>query len=114
MARYFFNVRHKSGPEGVADDPDGDEITDAGSVREHALTVVRDLIARTRLDGIANWFDCAFEITDERGHAVMTVPFKDTVPEEDEPEPARRWHCCTPTSPSRGKGLHDGYTDRRR
>lgn len=82
--RYFFNIRHKPGADGIAVDPDGDEIAEAGQVREHALTVARDLIARTRLESIANWFDCAFEITDEQGGAVMTVPFTDTVNSEDE------------------------------
>ena len=87
MARYFFNIRHKPGPDGVADDIDGDEIADIAQVREHALGVARDLIARTRLDSIANWFDCAFEITDEQGHPVMTVPFTDIVPDEKDDAP---------------------------
>ena len=89
MARYFFNVRHKPGPEGLADDPDGDEIAEPGMVREHARAMARDLIARTRLDSISNWFACVFEVTDEQGHAVTTVPFTDTVPDtgdEDELE----------------------------
>ena len=83
MARYFLNVRHKPGPDGVADDVDGDEIADVGQVRAHALIVARDLIARTRLYSVANWFDCAFEITDEQGRPVMTVPFTDAVPDDD-------------------------------
>ena len=82
MARYFLNVRHKPGPDGLALDPDGDEIADIALVREHALTTARDLIARTRLDSIPNWFDCTFEIIDEVGRLVLTVPFTETVPEE--------------------------------
>lgn len=82
--RYFFNVRHKPGSDGLAIDPDGDEIAEAEHVREHALTMARDLITRTQLDSIANWFDCAFEITDGLGHAIMTVPFTETVHDEDE------------------------------
>jgi hypothetical protein len=30
-----------------------------------------------------NWFVCSFEITDEQGEHVLTVPFTDTVPEEE-------------------------------
>ena len=82
--RYFFNVRYKPGPNGVTSDPDGDEIADVSLVREHALTVARDLIARAHLDSITNWFDCAFEITDDQGRAVMTVPFTDTVSHVDD------------------------------
>ena len=83
MARYFLNVRHKPRPDGVALDPDGEEIGEVGAVRERALSAARDLIARTRLDSIANWFDCSFEITDEAGRPVMLVPFTDTVPEDE-------------------------------
>lgn len=82
VARYFFNVRHKPGLDGLAVDPDGDEITDVGQIREHALTMARDLIARTRLDCISNWFDCVFEVTDKQGRAVATVPFTEAVSEE--------------------------------
>ena len=82
MARYFLNVRHKPGPDGLAVDPDGDEIADVALVREHALKTARDLIARTRLDSISNWFDCTFEITDEAGQFSLTVPFTDVVPDE--------------------------------
>ncbi|TNC05407.1 hypothetical protein FF100_35760 [Methylobacterium terricola] len=84
MARYFFNVRQHPGPEGLAHDLEGDELQDSAKAREHALTVARDLIARTRLDSVRDWFDCSFEITDQEGQPVMTVPFGDTV--LDEPE----------------------------
>ncbi|TNC07626.1 hypothetical protein FF100_31580 [Methylobacterium terricola] len=82
MARYFFHLRHEPGSEGLAEDFEGDELPDATAAREHALMVARDLITRTRLDSVRNWFDCSFEITDEQGHSVMTVPFTDTVPEQ--------------------------------
>ncbi|TNC08755.1 hypothetical protein FF100_28350 [Methylobacterium terricola] len=82
MARYFFNVRHHPGLEGLARDPEGDELPDGAAAREHALAVARDLIARTRLDSVRDWFECSFEITDEEGRPVMIVPFGDTVPDE--------------------------------
>ena len=83
MARYFFNLRHRSGPAGLAEDPDGDELADVPAAREHALTVARDLIARGRNESIRDWMVCSFEITDEQGQPVLTVPFSDTVPESD-------------------------------
>ncbi len=75
MARYYFNVRHKPGREGLARDPDGDEIADVALVRGRAVEMASDLITRTRLDSIPNWFDCSFEIADEQGCAIMIVPF---------------------------------------
>jgi hypothetical protein len=86
MARFYFNVRHRPGPEGLARDLEGDELPDSAAARDHALAVARDLIARTRVDGVRNWFDCSFEITDEDGRPVMTVPFSDTVQEEPNEE----------------------------
>ena len=89
MARYFLNVRHKPGPGGLAVDPDGDEIADIALVREHAFTTARDLITRTQLDSIPNWFDCTFEIIDEAGQLVLTVPFTDTGSEDMDPSSQR-------------------------
>jgi len=83
MPRYFFNLRHRSGPSGLA------AIRRATSwhvaaAREHALRAARDTIARTRTNLVRDWFACSFEIVDEHGQPVMTVPFSDTVPDEDE------------------------------
>lgn len=84
MPRYFFNVRHRPGPAGLAQDPEGDELADANAARERALTVARAMIARDQFVTIRDWMDCSFEITDEAGQLVLTVPFSDTVPEQDE------------------------------
>lgn len=84
MARYFFHVRHRPGPDGLAEDYEGDELADDAAARGHALEVAWDLIARTRLDGVRDWFDCSFEITNEQGQAVMIVPFTDAVPDEQD------------------------------
>ena len=46
MPRYFFNVRHRPGPAGLAQDPEGEELADANAARERALTVARAMIAR--------------------------------------------------------------------
>ena len=79
MTRYYLNLRY--GRNKLAEDPEGDELAEGLDVREHARHVARDLIARTRSHSVRDWFACAFEITDESGRPVMTVPFADTVPE---------------------------------
>ena len=83
MPRYFFNVRHRPGPAGLSEDPEGDELADVNAAHEHALSVARKMIARDRLTLIRDWMVCSFEITDEAGRHVMTVPFTDTVPVEE-------------------------------
>ncbi|CAO4172348.1 DUF6894 family protein [Methylorubrum extorquens] len=84
MPRYFFNVRHRLAPAGLAQDPEGEQLADANAARERALTVARAMIARDRLVTIRDWMDCSFEITDEDGQLVLTVPFSDTVAIQDE------------------------------
>jgi len=83
MPRYFISLRHRPGPSGLAVDEEGDELPNVNAVREHALTAARDLIARHQMSMIRDWFVCSFEITDEAGQHVMTVPFSDTVPDEN-------------------------------
>ena len=84
MPRYFFNLRHRPGPAGLAVDEEGDELAGVSEVREHALHVARESIARDRLAMIRDWLVCSFEITDEQGKHVLTVPFSDTVPDDDD------------------------------
>lgn len=84
MPRYFFNVRHRPGPNGLAQDHEGDELANVSAAREHALSEARAMIARDQLDMIRDWMVCSFEITDEAGQPVLTVPFSDTVPEQEE------------------------------
>jgi hypothetical protein len=82
MPRYFFNLRHRPGPAGLAVDPEGDELADLNAAREHALFVARDTIARTRTDVVRDWMVCSFEIEDEDAELLLTVPFSDTVSDE--------------------------------
>lgn len=84
MPYYFFNVRHRPGPAGLAQDPEGEELADVNAARERALTVARAMIAQDRLATIRDWMDCTFEITDGDGQLVLTVPFCDTVAIQDE------------------------------
>ena len=83
MPHYFFNIRHRPGPMGLAVDPEGDDLADVNAAREHALFEARAMIVRERLPLIRDWMDCSFEIMDEAGQPVLTVPFSDTVPEDE-------------------------------
>jgi len=84
MPRYFFHLRHRPGPRGLAVDEEGDDLADVNAAREHALFVARETIARDRLATVRDWMVCSFEITDEAGQLVLTVPFSDTVPDDDD------------------------------
>ena len=83
MPRFFFNVRYRPGPAGLAVDPEGEEFADLNAARENALFQAREMIARDRHTFIRDWMDCSFEIMDEAGQPVLTIPFSDTVPESD-------------------------------
>ncbi|MBP1178048.1 DUF6894 family protein [Methylobacterium sp. PvR107] len=83
MPRYFFNIRHRPGPMGLAVDSEGDDLADVNAAREHALFEARAMIVQDRLPLIRDWMDCSFEIMDETGEPVLTVPFSDTVPEDE-------------------------------
>ena len=83
MPRYFFSLRHRPGENGLAVDHEGDELADETLVRAHALHVARETIAKDRMVTIRDWMVCSFEITDEAGRPVMTVPFSEVVSDED-------------------------------
>ena len=83
MARYFFNVRHAPGPEGLAVDPEGEHLSDLAAAREHALKEARGLIAGPSLSAIRDWFTCSFEIEDEDAQLLLTVPFTDTLTKKE-------------------------------
>ena len=86
MPRYFFNLRYGRGPDKLAIDQEGNELTDVAAARDYALTAARDLIAHTRSYSVRDWFTCTFEVVDEAGQPMLTVPFSDTVPEEPDDE----------------------------
>lgn len=83
MPRYFFNLRHRSGPAGLAVDPEGDELPDLNAARDHALREARELIATSRTFLVRDWTACSFEIEDADAQRVLTVPFSDAVPDVD-------------------------------
>ena len=83
MPRYVFNLRHRPGPAGLALDQEGEVLADVNAARAHALSEARQMSARDRLTMIRDWMDCAFEITDDAGTLLLTVPFSETVPRHD-------------------------------
>lgn len=86
MPRYFFNLRYGPGPDKLAVDPDGNNLADIEAVRQHALQEARGLITGPPSFAVRDWFVCSFEIEDEDFRPVLTVPFSDLVPEEDDEE----------------------------
>jgi hypothetical protein len=78
VPRYFLSLRYKDGAQGLAVDDEGDELVDANALRDHVLDTARDLINGNRISGI-NWRTCAFEVTDDTGQVVLTVPFSEAV-----------------------------------
>jgi hypothetical protein len=75
---YFLSLRYKDGPQGLAVDDEGDDLPDPLLLREDVLETARDLIPGRWISGI-NWVDCPFEVTEEAGQLVLTVPPSDTV-----------------------------------
>jgi hypothetical protein len=43
------------------------------------VDTARDLMKGTRLKAIPDWLQCTFEVTDESGTLVLTLPFADAV-----------------------------------
>ncbi len=88
MPRYFFNLRYGNGVSKLAVDPEGDELPNLEAARQHALQEARGLIAGPSSFAVRDWFACSFEIEDEDAQRVLTVPFSDLVPEDDDEEQA--------------------------
>jgi hypothetical protein len=76
MARFYMNLRYR---DRLFVDEEGDELAHEQAVHGHTLDTARDLIANGRMDSIRNWFDCSFEVTNEAGRVVLTMPFSDTI-----------------------------------
>jgi hypothetical protein len=76
VPRYFLSLRYKKGPHGLALDEEGDELPDAGALREHVLETARDLISHSAIRSV-RWHDCIFEVSDETGALLFTLPFSE-------------------------------------
>ena len=44
-------------------------------LQAHVEVTARDLMRHTRLAAIPDWHTCTFEVTDEAGQLVLTLPF---------------------------------------
>ena len=75
LTRFFLHLRFRDGADGLALDQEGDDLPDMSALREHVEATARDLMRGARLDAIPDWRDCTFEVTDEAGGLVLTLPF---------------------------------------
>ena len=72
MPRYFFNLRKS---DDRVDDRDGAEYTDLEQARLDAILSAREIMAEWACAGKPA-DGSEFQITDETGHVVLTVPFQ--------------------------------------
>lgn len=75
MPRYYFNV---SDHARVIIDDEGIELPGLDAAREEAVAAARELVSQSVLKGAA----CngrAFEIVDDQGRVVLTVPFNEAL-----------------------------------
>ena len=79
MPRYFLHLKYPSPENGFARDEEGDDLEDASALRQHVLDTARDLMVGARLKAIPDWRRCSFEVTDEAGTVVLTLPFSEAV-----------------------------------
>jgi len=75
MPRYFFHIREE---EQVIVDDEGIDLPNLEAAREEAVAAARQLLSQSVLKGKA----CngrVFEITNENGIVVLSVPFRETI-----------------------------------
>ena len=75
MPRYFFHVRQD---KDFVEDSEGVECTDSGHAKAEAIEGACDLMAEHILKGL-DVSDWSYEIVDEDGRLVMTVPFAEAI-----------------------------------
>lgn len=73
MPRYFLNIRDRGT---LIVDPDGDDLPSLDEARVLAADIIHDILARPETYGSRErWSTRCFEITDEAGIVLMTIPF---------------------------------------
>jgi hypothetical protein len=75
VPRYFLHLRYRDCVNGLAVDQEGDDLPDQTGLRRHVEATARDLMRHARLAAIPDWRACTFEVTDEAGQVVLTLPF---------------------------------------
>jgi hypothetical protein len=76
MPRYYFHVRDENG---FRQDAEGLDLPDIEAARRKALDMACELWSERPPDGAHN--DQTFEIADEAGETVLTVPFSEAFAE---------------------------------
>ncbi len=79
MPRYFLHVREAGD---LVEDPDGVDFPDVAAARMEAVAAAREIMAehiRKGLD-VSSW---SFEVVDEDGRLIMSVPFSEAVQRAD-------------------------------
>ena len=79
VPRYFLHVREAGD---LVEDPDGTDFPDEAAVRKEAIEAAREIMAehiRKGLD-VSSW---SFEVVDEDGRLIMSVPFSEAVQRVD-------------------------------
>jgi hypothetical protein len=79
MPRYYFNVRDHGA---IVEDTEGEELADEGVVRQLALLNARDIL-RVHPISVRDWLGLSYEILDEAGQHVVSVPFSEAVDIKD-------------------------------
>ena len=76
MSRFYL---HQQIANGLIEDPDGTEAVDLTAAKHEAILAARQLLANAILTGVPP-LGTAFQITDEAGQMLVTVPFSDALP----------------------------------
>lgn len=78
MPVFYFHVRSEGS---VLQDDEGIDLPDRDAAGTEAAASARDIVAERVKSGKPFGLDDVFEITDESGQLVLTVPFREAVPE---------------------------------
>jgi len=76
LSRFYL---HQQIANGLIEDPDGTEAVDLTAAKHEAILAARQLLANAILTGVPP-LGTAFQITDEAGQMLVTVPFSDALP----------------------------------
>jgi hypothetical protein len=77
MVRFYFHQRTR---DGLVEDPDGSDLPNLAAAVAEALLAARHLWAEAILQQRDRGGE-SFEITDEQGHHLISVPLRDALPE---------------------------------
>jgi hypothetical protein len=78
MPTYFFNVRQNGS---LIEDEEGIDLPDLDTAKTEAMGGAMDIVADRTRSGSPMGLDDTFEVTDEDGEVLLTVPFREAVPQ---------------------------------